>query len=73
MAQDMGPLTGTRFGEELLEAARTFAADPKNIVIEMAPKAPVPVTQILGAGATAPQTIPDLLEQAPRQSNTSSR
>lgn len=61
MAQDMGPLTGTRFGEELLEAARTFAADPKNIVIEMAPKAPVPVTQILGAGATAPQTIPDLL------------
>ncbi len=61
MAQDMGPLTGTRFGEELLEAARTFAADPKNIVIEMAPKAPVPVTQLLGAGATAPQTLPDLL------------
>lgn len=61
MAQDMGPLTGTRFGEELLEAASTFAADPKNLVIEIAPDAPVPVTQLLGAGATAPQTLPDLL------------
>lgn len=61
MTQDLGPLAGTRFGEELVEAARTFAKDPKNLVIEMAPKAPVPVTQLLGAGATAPQTIPDLL------------
>ena len=59
-ANDMGPLAATRFGKELIEALRVFLMDPKEIVIEIAPEKPVPVTQLIGMMAS-PNAIPDLL------------
>ncbi|WP_106753220.1 hypothetical protein [Pannonibacter carbonis] len=59
-ANDMGPLAATRFGKELVEALRVFLMDPKEIVIEIAPEKPVPVTQLIGMMAS-PNAIPDLL------------
>ncbi|NBN77927.1 hypothetical protein GWI72_06550 [Microvirga tunisiensis] len=60
-ANDMGPLAATRFGEELIQALRAFLIDPKEIVIEIAPENPVPVTQLIGMVATSPNSIPDVL------------
>lgn len=59
-ANDMGPLAATRFGKELIEALRVFLMDPKEIVIDIAPEKPVPVTQLIGMMAS-PNAIPDLL------------
>lgn len=64
-ANDMGPLAATRFGKELVEALRVFLMDPKEIVIEIAPEKPVPVTQLIGMMAS-PNAIPDLLNATVR-------
>lgn len=64
-ANDMGPLAATRFGKELIEALRVFLMDPKEIVIEIAPEKPVPVTQLIGMMAS-PNAIPDLLNATVR-------
>ncbi|ADZ70799.1 hypothetical protein [Polymorphum gilvum] len=61
LREELGPLAGTRFGEDLVAAARTFLVDPREIVVELAPAAPVPLTQVLGMAATAPAGLPDLL------------
>jgi len=61
LKSQMGPLAPTAFGSQLYEAAKTFLGDPKEFTVDFAPKAPVPLTQILGMAATAPAAIPELL------------
>ena len=58
----LGPLADTAFAEDLAKAADRFMQDPKRIEIQLKPENPVPVAQLLGMAATAPQTIPDVLK-----------
>lgn len=60
-ATSMGPLAGTPFAKEAEGAVRAFLLAPDELVVTLAPNAPVPVAQILGLVATAPGGIPDLL------------
>lgn len=61
LKSQLGPLAPTAFGAQLYEAAKTFLGDPKEFTLDFTPKAPVPLTQILGMAATAPAAIPELL------------
>lgn len=63
-AAGMGPLAGTPFAKDAEGAVRAFLASPDELVVELAPGSPVPVTQVLGLAATAPGGIPDLLGAA---------
>uniref|UniRef100_UPI003BAAE317 hypothetical protein n=1 Tax=Stappia sp. TaxID=1870903 RepID=UPI003BAAE317 len=63
-AAGMGPLAGTPFAKDAEGAVRAFLASPDELVVELSPNAPVPVTQILGLAATSPGGIPDLLGAA---------
>ena len=58
----LGPLADTAFASDLTNAADRFMQDPKRLEIRLQPVNPVPVAQILGMAATAPQAIPDLLK-----------
>ncbi len=59
-----GPLAGTPFLEELKTALSSFLENPKRLTVDLAPKDPVPFTQILGTVSTAPDQMPDLLGAA---------
>lgn len=49
------------FQKKVADAATAFLNDPKSITISVKPSAPVTFVQIMGAGQSAPQTLPDLL------------
>ena len=49
------------FSEMVAKAVGTFLSNPGNLSVSIAPSAPVPLSEIVGAGMAAPQTIPKLL------------
>lgn len=49
------------FTAALSQAATEFLSDPKRLTITANPDNPVPVSQLIGAGMVAPQTLPDIL------------
>jgi hypothetical protein len=49
------------FQKKVADAATAFLNDPKSITISAKPASAVGFTQIMGAGQSAPQTLPDLL------------
>ncbi|MEM1046164.1 MAG: hypothetical protein AAGL24_08435 [Pseudomonadota bacterium] len=61
VSQAAGPLQSTIFFQEAQAALGAFMAQPGSLTVGIAPAAPVPLTQILGLAATAPQQIPTAL------------
>ncbi len=61
VAQAAGPLQSTIFFQEAQAALSAFMAQPGSLSVGIAPASPVPLTQILGLAATAPQQIPTTL------------
>lgn len=59
--QQAGPLAKTEFALELAKAAKSFAGNPTNIRVTLAPKTGVPLLQLGGLAALAPQQLPKLL------------
>lgn len=57
MRGDLGPLTETAFGGELLSSLRVFLKDPNDLVVAFEPQTPVPMTEILGLALTSPQLL----------------
>lgn len=49
------------FAQAVAGQIQAFLANPKRLEIAISPSAPVPVAQILGVAATAPDSIPDIL------------
>ena len=47
--------------DKIAAAGQAFLKDPKSITITAAPAAPVPFSQIMSTGMSAPNTLPDLL------------
>ncbi|NDV86950.1 hypothetical protein GTW51_09565 [Aurantimonas aggregata] len=54
-------LQNPTFQEEVIAAVTTFLNDPQSLSIAIAPNAPVPATQLIGAAMGAPQTLPGVL------------
>lgn len=59
--QQAGPLAETEFALELAQAAKSFAAKPTNIRVTLAPQTAVPIMQLGGIAALAPQQLPEML------------
>ncbi len=57
----LGPLAMTPFADELSGALDQFLANPERLEIRIEPASPVYAAQLLGLAATAPDTIPGLL------------
>lgn len=58
----IGMLTGDQaLGQQVSTALSAYLSNPQSLRIGLAPQAPVPVAQVMGAAMTAPQTIPALL------------
>lgn len=55
---EMGPLAGTAFSEEFLDALRIFLKAPDELVVVLEPSAPVPMAEVLGLAITSPQSLP---------------
>ncbi|WP_350333847.1 hypothetical protein [Coralliovum pocilloporae] len=49
------------FSDKLAKAAAKFLANPTTLTATAKPANPVPVSQLIGAGIAAPQTLPDVL------------
>jgi hypothetical protein len=60
-ANELGPLKDTPFGQSLHGALKSFLVSPDELVITIEPETPVPAMQIMGVLATAPDTLPQLL------------
>ncbi len=58
---ELGPLADTRFGADLITAFQKFLNDPDELMVELAPTSPVPVTELLGLFVTNPNGIPERL------------
>ncbi len=54
-------LQNAEFQAQVTAAVKNFLENPKSLRIAIAPPAPVPATQILGAAMGAPQTLPQVL------------
>ncbi|SOC25326.1 hypothetical protein [Stappia indica] len=61
---ELGPLKDTPFGQSLHGALKSFLVSPDELVITIEPETPVPAMQIMGVLATAPDTLPQLLNAA---------
>ncbi|MEM1045995.1 MAG: hypothetical protein AAGL24_07580 [Pseudomonadota bacterium] len=64
MASLVGPMAALRnqaFQDMIETQLRAFLTNPKNLKLSVAPANPVPIAQIVGMAAIAPQTIPDIL------------
>ncbi|MBD8894097.1 hypothetical protein [Roseibium litorale] len=59
---EIGPLAGTRFGEDLIKGFRSFLTNPDELSVVMEPKTPVGVAELLALAVTSPASIPDRLE-----------
>lgn len=57
----LGIFQNPAFQTDVTTAVETFLKDPKSLTISVAPDAPVPATQIIGAAMGAPQTLPAVL------------
>ncbi|KAA0970242.1 hypothetical protein FPY71_06845 [Aureimonas fodinaquatilis] len=57
----LAQLQNPEFQTKVSDAVTQYLNDPKNITISIAPPAPVPATQIIGAAVGAPQTLPQVL------------
>ena len=60
-ANEMGPVKDTPFGQSLHGALKAFLVSPDELVLSVEPANPVPAMQIMGVLATAPNTLPQLL------------
>lgn len=58
---ELGALSDTQFGADLIAAVRNFLADPDELVIDLTPATPVPMTELLGLAVTNPNKIPERL------------
>ncbi|SNZ08024.1 hypothetical protein [Cohaesibacter gelatinilyticus] len=58
----LGAYTTPKFAKHVASQVGTFLQDPQSLRIILAPSNPVPVAQILGVIATAPQSLPDILK-----------
>jgi len=56
-----GQLKNQAFTAMVSEAATQFLNNPNGLKVTLTPANPVPLTNILGSLATAPQTLPDML------------
>lgn len=65
----LGYLQNPEFQAEVTAAVKDFLENPKALRIAIAPAAPVPATQILGAAMGAPQTLPQVLNLSVRSGN----
>lgn len=54
-------LKNPKFQEMISTQLKSFLSDPRSIKVQVAPEKPIPVSQIVGMAAIAPQTIPDIL------------
>ncbi len=54
-------LQSPAFEKKIADAVSAFLASPRSLAISATPAAPVPVTQIIGTAATAPQALPQVL------------
>ncbi|RIY03559.1 hypothetical protein D3218_02050 [Aureimonas flava] len=57
------------FQAQVTGAVKDFLENPQSLRISIAPPAPVPATQILGAAMGAPQTLPQVLNLSVRSGN----
>ena len=57
----LGQLGNPEFAANVSSAVGTYLDNPKSLTITAAPASPVPAAQIMAAGMSAPQTIPDVL------------
>ncbi|WP_416355424.1 hypothetical protein ACLNGM_14205 [Aureimonas phyllosphaerae] len=57
------------FQAQVSGAVKDFLENPQSLRISIAPAAPVPATQILGAAMGAPQTLPQVLNLSVRSGN----
>ncbi|MDJ0930815.1 hypothetical protein [Breoghania sp.] len=57
----LGPLASSTFADDLSDAADRFMQNPERLEVRLDQKSPIPVTQLLGMAATAPQAIPNVL------------
>jgi hypothetical protein len=60
-ANEMGPVKDTPFGQTLHGALKSFLVSPDELVLSVDPANPVPAMQIMGIVATAPATLPQVL------------
>jgi hypothetical protein len=58
----LGAYTTPKFAQHVASQVGTFLQDPQSLRIILAPSNPIPVAQILGVIATAPQSLPDILK-----------
>ncbi|KZL12530.1 hypothetical protein PsAD2_03835 [Pseudovibrio axinellae] len=59
--QQAGPLSEITFMKELAEAVKSFAGNPTNIKVTLAPDNEISIMQLGGLAALAPQQLPELL------------
>ena len=57
----LGSFTEPAFSDSVVAEVDRFLKDPQSLLISLNPSAPVPVAQLLGVAATAPQQVPYLL------------
>jgi len=65
----LGYLQNPAFQAKVSSAVTDFLQNPQSLRIEIAPPAPVPATQIIGAAMGAPQTLPQVLNVDVRSGN----
>ena len=61
LLQGLGPVATTEFAVELAAAAKSYATNAGDLRVTFAPVAPVPLMQVGGLAALAPQEIPEML------------
>lgn len=57
----LAQLNNPEFAAKVTAAVGAYLDDPKSLTITAAPATPVPAAQIMAAGMSAPQSIPDVL------------
>ena len=57
----LSSLQNPAFEKKVTDAVNAFVASPKSLTVSVAPAQPVPVAQIIGTVAAAPQTLPQVL------------
>nr|WP_321459298.1 hypothetical protein [uncultured Cohaesibacter sp.] len=57
----LSSFTEPAFSDAVVAEVDSFLKDPQSLMVSLNPKAPVPLAQLLGVAATAPQQVPYLL------------
>jgi hypothetical protein len=58
----LAQLQNPEFQRQISQAVGAFLDDPQSLTIETNPEEPVPFMEIIAAGSSAPQTLPEVLE-----------